>query len=89
MQSRRDKAAAKKFFRKLLKGLRYVPRVIITDKLASYGAAKREILPGVEHRQHKRLNNRAENSHQPTHQRERTMRRVKSAGQAQRFLSAG
>ena len=88
VQSRRDKAAAKKFFRKLLKGLQYVPRVIITDKLASYGAAKREILPGVEHRQHKRLNNRAENSHQPTRQRERTMRRFKSAGQAQRFLSA-
>jgi putative transposase len=88
VQSRRDKAAAKRFFRKLLKGLRYVPRVIITDKLASYGAAKREILPGVEHRQHKRLNNRAENSHQPTRQRERSMRRFKSAGQAQRFLSA-
>jgi putative transposase len=88
VQSRRDKAAAKKFFRKLLKGLRYAPRVIITDKLASYGAAKREILPGVEHRQHKRLNNRAENSHQPTRQRERTMRRFKSAGQAQRFLAA-
>ncbi len=88
VQSRRNKAAAKKFFRKLLKGCQYVPRVIITDKLASYGAAKREILPGVEHRQHKRLNNRAENSHQPTRQRERTMRRFKSASQAQRFLSA-
>ncbi len=62
VQSRRNKAAAKKFFRKLLKGLRYVPRVVITDKLASYGAAKREALPSVEHRQHKRLNNRAENS---------------------------
>jgi putative transposase len=88
VQRRRDKVAAKKFFRKLLKGLRYVPRVIITDKLASYGAAKREVLPGVEHRQHKRLNNRAENSHQPTRQRERSMRRFKSAGHAQRFLSA-
>ncbi len=88
VQSRRNKKAAKKFFRKLLKGCQYVPRVIITDKLASYGAAKREILPGVEHRQHKRLNNRAENSHQPTRQRERTMRRFKSAGHAQRFLSA-
>src|SRR5258708_27613793 len=65
-QSRRNKKAAKRFFRKLLKGLQYVPRVIITDKLRSYGAAKREILPGVEHRQHKGLNNRAENSHQPT-----------------------
>jgi putative transposase len=88
VQRRCDKPAAKKFFRKLLKGLKYVPRVIITDKLASYGAVKREILPGVEHRQHRYLNNRAENSHQPTRQRERTMRRFKSAGQAQRFLSA-
>ncbi|GHO63824.1 hypothetical protein KSC_027160 [Ktedonobacter sp. SOSP1-52] len=88
VQSRRDKKAAKKFFRKLLKGCQYVPRVIITDKLASYAAAKREIMPGVEHRQHKGLNNRAENSHQPTRQRERTMRRFKSAGHAQRFLSA-
>ena len=53
VQSRRNKQAAKRFFQKLLKGLQYVPRVIITDKLKSYGAAKREILPGVEHRQHK------------------------------------
>jgi len=71
VQSRRNKKAAKRFFRKLLRGLQYVPRVIITDKLKSYGAAKREILPGVEHRQHKRLNNRAENSHQPTRLREK------------------
>jgi putative transposase len=62
--------------------------VIITDKLKSYGAAKREILPSVEHRQHKGLNNRAENSHQPTRLREKKMRRFKSAKQAQRFLSA-
>jgi putative transposase len=61
---------------------------MITDKLASYGAAKREIMPGVEHRQHRGLNNRAENSHQPTRRRERIMKRFKSAGQAQRFLSA-
>jgi putative transposase len=88
VQRRRDKRAAKKFFRKLLKGLPYVPRVIITDKLKSYGAAKREILPGVEHRQHRYLNNRAENSHQPTRQRERRMQRFKCPGQAQRFLSA-
>src|SRR5215510_4907853 len=88
VQSRRNKQAAKKFFRKLLKGLTYVPRVIITDKLKSYGAAKREFLPGVEHRQHRYLNNRAENSHQPTRQRERRMQRFKSAGHAQRFLSA-
>ncbi len=88
VQRKRDKRAAKKFFRKLLKGLTYVPRVLITDKLKSYGAAKREILPGVEHRQHRYLNNRAENSHQPTRQRERRMQRFKSPGQAQRFLSA-
>src|SRR5512135_3609666 len=88
VQSRRNKKVAKRFFRKLLKGLKYVPRVIITDQLKSYGAAKREILPGVEHRQHKRLNNRAENSHQPTRLREKKMRRFKSAKHAQRFLSA-
>jgi putative transposase len=88
VQSRRNKQAAKKFFRKLLKGLTYVPRVLITDKLKSYGAAKREILPGVEHRQHRYLNNRAENSHQPTRQRERRMQGFKSAGHAQRFLAA-
>jgi len=72
----------------LLKDLAYVPRVVITDKLASYGAAKREALPSVAHRQHKRLNNRAENSHQPTRERERRMRRFKSPGHAQRFLAA-
>ena len=60
----------------------------ITDKLASYGAAKRAVMPSVEHRKHKGLNNRAKNSHQPTRRRERLMKRFKSAGQAQRFLSA-
>ncbi len=88
VQSRRHKAAARIFFRRLLKGLAYVPRVVITDTLASYGAAKREVLPRVEHRQHKRLNNRAENAHQPTRERERRMRRFKSPGHAQRFLAA-
>ncbi|GHP00465.1 IS6 family transposase [Reticulibacter mediterranei] len=88
VQSRRNTKAAKRFFRKPLKGLQYVPRVIITDKLKSYGAAKREILLGVRHRQHKELNNRAENSHQPTRLREKKMRRFKSAKQAQRFVSA-
>ena len=88
VQSRRNRHAAKRFFRKLLKGLCYVPRVIITDKLKSYAAAKKDIMPGVEHRQHKGLNNRAENSHQPTRQKERQMRRFKSPGHAQRFLSA-
>lgn len=88
VQSRRDKKAAKKFFRKLLKGLQYVPRVIITDKLRSYRAAKTEVMPGVEHDQARWHNNRAENSHQPTRLREKVMRRFKSAGEAQRFLSA-
>ncbi len=60
VQSRRDQKAAKKFFRKLLKGLRYVPRVIITDKLKRYHAAKQELMPSVEHRQDKGQNNRAE-----------------------------
>jgi putative transposase len=87
VQSRRNKKAAKQFFRKLLKGLRYVPRVIITDQLKSYGAAKREMLPGVEHRQSRYLNNRCENSHRPTRQRERRMQGFKSPGHAQRFLS--
>lgn len=88
VQRRRDKHAAKQFFRKLLKGLRYVPRVIITDQLKSYGAAKREILPSVDHRQHCYLNNRAENSHQPMRQRERRMQGFKSPGHAHRFLAA-
>jgi putative transposase len=61
---------------------------MITDKLASYSVAKKEMMPYVEHRQHKGLNNRAENSHQPTRRRERQMKRFASAGRAQRFLSA-
>ena len=88
VQKHRDKRAAKRFFRKLLKGMRYSPRVIVTDKLRSYGAAKREIMPDVMHRQGKWENNRAEVSHQPTRQQERQMRRFKSPCHAQRFLSA-
>ena len=87
VQPRRNKKAAKKFFRKLLKGLQYVPRAIITDKLRSYAASKAEVMPSVEHHQQGRLNNRAENSHQPTRERERRMRGFKSPGHAQRFLS--
>ena len=88
VQRRRNKQAAKKCFRKLRKGLTYVSRVIITDKLKSYGAAKRETLPGVEHRQSRYLNNRCEHSHRPTRQRERRMQGFKSPGHAQRFLAA-
>src|SRR5262245_29359561 len=79
---------AKRFFRKLLKGLRYVPRVLVTDRLASYRVAHREIVPSVAHRQSRYLNNRAENSHQPTRGPERAMKRFKSMRHAQRFLSA-
>ena len=88
VQERRDAKAAKRFFRRLLKGLRYVPRVLVTDKLRSYGVAQRQILPQVEHRQSRYLNNRAENSHRPTRRRERQMQRFKSPNQAQGFLSA-
>ena len=80
MQSRRDTQAAEKAERP--------PRVMINDKLASSGAAKRELMSSIEHRKHKGLNNRAENSHQPKRRREQQMKRFKSAGQAQRFLSA-
>jgi putative transposase len=82
-----DQQAAKRFFRKLLKGLLYVPRLIVTDRLGSYGAAHRELLPSVAHCQDRRSNNRAEVSHHPSRQRERQLRRFKSPGQAQRFLS--
>src|SRR5215218_6753732 len=79
VQPKRDRFAAMRFFRKLLLANgRRRPRVIVTDKLRSYGAAKRVIMPGVAHRQHRYLNNRAENSHQPTRERERRMRRFKS-----------
>src|SRR3954453_16151870 len=88
VQSRRDKKAAKRLLRKLLKKQGRAPRVMIIDKLASYGAAKGEVMPSGEHRRHKGLNNRAENSHQPTRRRERQMKRFQSPGQAQRFLPA-
>ncbi len=88
VQKRRNTKAAMRFMRKLLSGHGYSPRVIVTDKLGSYGAAKRELgLSVCEHRQHKGLNNRAENSHQPMRRRERVMRRFKSARHLQRFAS--
>ena len=68
-------------------GRQYVPRVVVTDKLKSYAAAKKQILPGVVHRQSCYLNNRAEVSHQPTQRRERQMQWFKSPQQAQQFLS--
>ena len=87
VQGRRDGNAARRF-RRLLKCLHYVPRVIVTDKLRSYGVAKRQLLPDVEHRQSRYLNNRAENSHRPTRRRERQIQRFKSREQAQSFLAA-
>ena len=86
VQSRRNAVAAKRFFRKLLKGLRYVPRVLVTDKLGSYQVAHRALMSSVEHRRSRYLN-RAENSHQPTRQRERAMKRFRTPGGAQRFLA--
>jgi putative transposase len=88
VQDRRDATAAKRFFRRLLAGLKYKPKRIVTDGLRSYGAARREVLPDVRHRTGRYLNNRAENSHRPTRRRERQMQRFKSSEQAQRFLSS-
>nr|WP_313533966.1 IS6 family transposase [Brucella anthropi] len=87
LQSRRNKRAALRLMRKLLKVQGTAPRVMITDKLRSYSAAKAKLMPGVEHRSHKGLNNRAENSHLPVRRRERRMMRFKSARQCQRFVS--
>jgi putative transposase len=88
VQARRDGHAAKRFFNRLLTGLHYEPRVIVTDKLRSYAVAQLQMLPGAEHRQSRYLNNRAENSHRPTRRRERQMQRFKSSRQAEDFLSA-
>ncbi len=85
-QPKRDRLAAIRFFRRLLRTCGRRPRVIITDKLRSYGAARKVLLPRVIHRQSHYLNNRAENSHQPTRQRERRMKKFKSPEHAQRFL---
>ena len=87
VQSRRNRGAATRFFRKLLKKQGREPRRLITDKLRSYPAAHRNVMPSVIHCTDRYANNRAEVSHQPTRQRERQMRRFKSAAHAQRFLS--
>ncbi len=87
VQRHRNACAAKRFFRKLLKGQGTAPWQLVTDKLRSYSAAHREVMPSVAHDTQQYANNRAEVSHQPTRQRERQMKRFKSAGQAQRFLA--
>jgi putative transposase len=87
LQPRRDRLAAERLFRKLLKGQGREPRRLVTDKLRSYTAAHRNIMPSVAHDTSQYANNRAEVSHEPTRQRERQMRKFKSMAQAQRFLS--
>jgi putative transposase len=87
VQDRRNLETAEAFLRRLVAGNGYEPRVVITDKLASYPPAVRRVLPGTEHRRHRGLNNRAENSHRPTRRRERVLQRFKSAAHAQQFLS--
>jgi len=87
LQSRRNTAAAKRLLIRLMKKHGRTPKRFITDKLRSYGAAKRIISPGVEHRSHKGLNNRAENSHLPFRKRERAMQGYRSPGALQRFVS--
>jgi putative transposase len=87
VQSRRDKRSALRFFRRLFKRQGSVPWKVTTDKLGSYSSALREIAPSLIHITKQYQNNRAEVSHEPTRQQERQMRRFKSAGQAQRFLS--
>jgi putative transposase len=86
VQERRNQEAAERFLCRVLAGEVTAPRVVITDKLASYPPAVRRVLPGVEHRRHKGLNNRAENSHRAVRKRERALQRFKSPDHAQRFL---
>ena len=88
LQARRDGAAAKRFFRRLLRSHKGEPRKIVTDKLRSYGVAHRELIPGTIHSTQQYENNRAEQSHEATRVRERGMRRFKSVRQAQRFVTA-
>ncbi|MGO8654332.1 IS6 family transposase, partial [Rhizobium ruizarguesonis] len=86
-QARRDTQAARRLLVRLLKKQGLTPRRIVTDKLRSYGAARRDVMSGVEHRSHKGLNNRAENSHVPLRKRERMMQGFRSVGGLQRFIS--
>jgi putative transposase len=86
VQERRNQEAAERFLRRVVDEYPDDPRVVVTDKLRSYRPAIKKVLPRTEHRSHKGLNNRAENSHQPTRQRERAIRRFRSPEQAQRFL---
>jgi putative transposase len=86
LQSRRNGATAKRFFKRILKRHGSEPRNIVTDKLKSYGVAHRELIPDTIHNTERYANNRAEQSHESTRVRERVMRRFKSVKQAQKFL---
>ena len=88
LQTKRDGAAAMRFFKRLLQSHGGEPRKIVTDKLRSYGVAHREVFPEANHDNDQYANNRAEQSHEATRVRERGMRRFKSVEQAQRFLGA-
>ncbi|UIK01261.1 IS6 family transposase (plasmid) [Rhizobium leguminosarum] len=87
VQNRRNTKAARRMLTRLLKKQGIAPKRMITDKLRSYGAARRQVMPHVEHRSHKGLNNRAENSHVPLRKRERMMQGFRSSGGLQRFVS--
>ena len=87
VQSRRDQTAAERFLRQVIDSVVFKPRVVVTDKHASYPPAIRRVLPNVDNRRHKGLNNRAENSHLPVRKRERVMQRFKSTEHVQRFLT--
>jgi putative transposase len=86
VKTRRNTKAARRLLTRLLKKQGLAPKRMITDKLRSYGAAKRQVMPDVEHRSHKGLNNRAENSHVPLRKRERMMQGFRSPGSLQRFV---
>jgi len=86
VQTRRDTKAAKRLLIRLLKKQGLAPKRIVTDKLRSYAAAKRDVMPAIEHRSHKGLNNRAENSHLPLRKRERVMQGFRSVGSLQQFV---
>ena len=88
LQAKRDGAAAKRFFKRLIRSYKGEPRKIVTDKLRSYGVAHRELIPDAIHSTEQYANNRAEQSHEMTRVRERGLRKFKSVRQAQRFLGA-
>jgi putative transposase len=87
VQNRRNTKAARRLLTRLMRKQGMLPKRMITDKLRSYGAARRQVMPDVEHRSHKGLNNRAENSHLPLRKRERSMQGFRSSGSLQRFIA--